>query len=90
MKTLKAFLFENMYRHYKVMRMVSKAHRVVGDLFEACVSDPRILPTEWRQQADGGRTTKTARVVCDYIAGMTDRFALIEHKRIFGLDGDPL
>lgn len=89
-RTLKAFLFEHFYRHYKVMRMVQKAHRVVRELFDAFVNEPRILPTEWRDLTDGPRGLATARVVSDYIAGMTDRFALVEHKRLFGLDTDPL
>ncbi len=89
-RTLKAFLFERMYRHFKVMRMVGKAHRVVSDLFRATIEEPRILPDEWRVLTEGPRTVRTARVVSDYIAGMTDRFALVEHKRIFGLDIDPL
>jgi dGTPase len=89
-RALKAFLFQRMYRHYKVMRMARKAHGVVEDLFRAFIEDPRILPTEWRDVTDGPGTVPTARVVSDYIAGMTDRFALVEHKRVFGLDSDPL
>jgi dGTPase len=89
-RTLKAFLYERMYRHYKVLRMQAKAHRVVTDLFGALMDDPRLLPTEWRALAAGKDTNPTARVISDYIAGMTDRFALVEHKRIFGLDVDPL
>lgn len=89
-RALKDFLFQRMYRHYKVMRMAAKAHRVVHDLFNAFIEDQRILPDEWRGAADGPKTARTARVVSDYIAGMTDRFALIEHKRVFGLDSDPL
>ena len=89
-RALKAFLFDRMYRHFKVMRMARKAHGVVEDLFGAFIEDPRILPTEWRDVTDGPGTVPTARVVSDYIAGMTDRFALVEHKRVFGLDTDPL
>lgn len=89
MRALKAFLFQNMYRHYKVMRMVRKAHRVVRELFDAFMDEPRLLPDEWRLGTDGAGGMATGRTVSDYIAGMTDRFALIEHKRIFGLDTDP-
>ena len=89
-RSLKAFLFQNMYRHYRVVRMSNKAHRVVTELFEAFMDDPRVLPTEWRALADPQEPRRTARVVSDYIAGMTDRFALVEHKRVFGLDADPL
>ena len=82
-KALKAFLFERMYRHYRVNRMSSKARRIVQELFQLLHREPECLPTEWRQQADGPGTPVTARVVADYIAGMTDRFALDEHARLF-------
>ena len=82
-KALKAFLFERMYRHYRVNRMSSKARRIVSELFHLLHQEPQCLPTEWRQQADGPGTPATARVVADYIAGMTDRFALDEHARLF-------
>jgi dGTPase len=82
-KALKAFLFERMYRHYRVNRMASKARRIVQELFQLLLAEPQCLPTEWRHQADGPRRHKTARVVADYIAGMTDRYALDEHYRLF-------
>jgi dGTPase len=82
-KALKAFLFERMYRHYRVNRMASKARRVVQELFQLLLAEPQCLPTEWRLQADGAGQSKTARVVADYIAGMTDRYALDEHYRLF-------
>jgi dGTPase len=82
-KALKAFLFERMYRHYRVNRMSSKARRIVQELFQLLHQEPQCLPTEWRQLADGPATPLTARVVADYIAGMTDRFALDEHARLF-------
>jgi dGTPase len=82
-KVLKAFLFERMYRHYRVNRMTSKARRVVGDLFGLFLSDPGCLPTRWRTQAEGQEETVRARLVGDYIAGMTDRYALDEHRRLF-------
>ncbi|MGH7032613.1 MAG: deoxyguanosinetriphosphate triphosphohydrolase [Stellaceae bacterium] len=80
---LRAFLFERMYRHYRVNRMASKAHRIVRELFELLVSEPECLPTDWRLQAPAPGERQTARVVADYIAGMTDRFALDEHFRLF-------
>jgi dGTPase len=82
-RALKAFLFERMYRHYRVNRMSSKARRIVQELFKLLHHEPECLPTEWRQQADGPGAPVTARVVADYIAGMTDRFALDEHARLF-------
>jgi len=81
-RQLKAFLFENMYRHYRVNRMTSKARRVVRDLFNLLIEEPDSLPTEWRQKTAAPRTEKTARTVADYIGGMTDRFALDEHARL--------
>ncbi len=83
-KAFKNFLFPNMYRHYKVNRMTSKAERILKDLFELLVSDIKLLPDDWRQRAGNEpNTQKSARVVCDYIAGMTDKFALDEHARLF-------
>jgi dGTPase len=82
-RDLRGFLFDRMYRHYRVNRMASKAHRIVQELFQLLLAEPQCLPTEWRQQAHGPGTQPTARVVADYIAGMTDRFALDEHYRLF-------
>lgn len=81
-RALKDFLFERMYRHWRVNRMTSKARRVVQELFRALVAEPQCLPNEWRQEADGAGTPRSARVVADYIAGMTDNFALDEHRRL--------
>jgi dGTPase len=88
-KALKAFLFDHMYRHFRVNRMASKAHRVVSELFALLLGEPECLPTEWRQQAAGGSPAARARVVADYIAGMTDRYALDEHRRLFDPDVSP-
>ncbi|MGH7001818.1 MAG: dGTP triphosphohydrolase, partial [Stellaceae bacterium] len=82
-KALKAFLFERMYRHFRVNRMASKARRIVQELFALLLGEPQCLPTEWRLLADGPGKAGTARIVADYVAGMTDRFALDEHYRLF-------
>jgi dGTPase len=82
-KGLRAFLFERMYRHYRVNRMASKARRIVQELFQLLLAEPQCLPTEWRQHVDGAGQPGTARIVADYIAGMTDRFAQDEHFRLF-------
>ena len=85
-RALKSFLFERMYRHFKVNRMTSKARRVVGDLFTLLLAEPECLPQEWRERAEAAKgTTERARSVCDYVAGMTDRYALDEHRRLFDL-----
>jgi dGTPase len=81
-RALKSFLFEHMYRHYKVNRMTSKARIVVQDLFRLYMAEPDRLPAEWRRQLAGQDSAGTARLVADYIAGMTDRFALGEHHRL--------
>ncbi len=82
-RVLKAFLFDNMYRHYRLNRMTSKARRVVDDLSRLFIDEPDCLPTEWRHRAAGAGSPRTARRVADYIAGMTDRYALDEHRRLF-------
>ncbi|MDA8232239.1 MAG: deoxyguanosinetriphosphate triphosphohydrolase [Magnetospirillum sp.] len=86
---LKDFLFANMYRHFTVNRMTSKGRRVVKDLFHLLHAEPECLPPEWSRLADGRGTPKTARVVADYIAGMTDRLALDEHRRLFDMQEKP-
>lgn len=79
-RVLKDFLMENFYRHYRVARMAAKAERVLEELFTAYVRNPKLLPKSVQQKMNGEHP---ARVVCDYIAGMTDRFALQEHQRMF-------
>jgi dGTPase len=78
---LKAFLMENLYRHYRVMRMAVKAQKIMADLFQAYMAEPAQLPphigARWKAGED------RARVIADYIAGMTDRFAVDEHKKLF-------
>jgi dGTPase len=81
-RALKRFLYQRMYRHYRVNRMSSKARRVVGELFQLFLAEPETLPGEWRALT-GGSEAETARVIADYLAGMTDRFALDEHRRLF-------
>ncbi len=85
---LRAFLHENMYRHYKVNRARSRAKRIVRSLFDLFFSEPETLPPEWRMRFEAGDgepdAARLARIVCDYIAGMTDRYAIREHDRLFG------
>jgi dGTPase len=79
---LKRFLHENLYRHYRVARMASKARRIVTDLFGAFVGEPELLPPEFQARAGEDK----ARGVADYIAGMTDRYAMLEHRRLFAVE----
>lgn len=87
-KALRTFLHSHMYRHYRVNRVMSKAKRVVADLFDLFLNEPNVLPPSWAQLCDVPRSVRTARVVSDYIAGMTDRFALQEHRRLFAIEVD--
>ncbi|MCB0091292.1 MAG: deoxyguanosinetriphosphate triphosphohydrolase [Caldilineaceae bacterium] len=83
---LKSYLYANFYRHYRVVRMATKAERVLRDLFEAYVEEPLQLPDSVQEKlrhesaGDGGNLH---RIVCDYLAGMTDRYAIQEHKRLY-------
>ena len=81
-RAVKEFLFANMYRHDHVNRMTADARRMVRDLFMAILDDPKHLPEDWRRKAENGGTQATAQVVADYIAGMTDRFAIEQHRRL--------
>ena len=79
-RKLKQFLMENLYRHYKVERMRVKAERYLTQLFETYLKHPSLLPQKYLKKMD---SLGNERVICDYIAGMTDRFALDEFKRLF-------
>ena len=81
---LRAFLFENMYRHEKVNQERRFAKKVVRELFEAYVADSSLLPQDWKAHYPADDQPSPQRMVCDYIAGMTDRFAYREHQRLFG------
>jgi dGTPase len=82
-RDLKAFLRDNLYRHHEVLRMTNKAQRVIGDLFSAFVAEPRLLPPQY---LDHSEPHGFERTVADYIAGMTDRYAVKEHRRLFSVD----
>ncbi|WP_314437826.1 deoxyguanosinetriphosphate triphosphohydrolase [Massilia timonae] len=80
---LKRFLYANLYRHFQVNRMRVKASRIVRELFQAFLDDPVLLPNDYQVEGD---PIRQARKIADYIAGMTDRYAIREHRRIFSLD----
>lgn len=84
-KLLKRFLFENLYRHYQVNRMATKARHIIRSLFDAYTNEPILLPPDY-QVADKSDKHGQARQVCDYIAGMTDRYAMREFRRLFQVD----
>ena len=83
-QTLKRFLRKNLYQHYQVNRMTSKARRIVTDLFDIFLSGPQLLPPDY--QVVDGESTAQARRVADYIAGMTDRYAMREYRKLFAVD----
>ncbi|MGZ9031213.1 MAG: deoxyguanosinetriphosphate triphosphohydrolase [Burkholderiaceae bacterium] len=78
---LKSFLLHNLYRHFRVMRMTTKAKRIVADLFAAFYDEPRLLPLDHQARVAEDR----ARAIADYVAGMTDRYAMKEHQRLFAI-----
>jgi dGTPase len=86
---LKRFLNEHVYRHHRVLRMTAKAGRVLRELFDAFIGDVNLMPEEHRDAARVGEEKEgasgRARAVADYIAGMTDRYAILEHQRVFDI-----
>ncbi len=85
-RMIKSFLFQHMYRHPDVTRIRSDANEVIVNLFRSFFAEVELMPKEWAQMAAALKPqeeARRARLVCDYIAGMTDRFALAEHKRLF-------
>jgi dGTPase len=83
---LRQFLHERMYHHWRVNRTRSQARRVLAEMFALFITEPEVLPAEWFARMTGLDEAGRARVVCDYIAGMTDRFAIEEHRRLFSLE----
>lgn len=84
MMLLKRFLRENLYLHYQVNRMTSKARRIIAELFDIFMAEPSLLPPDY--QVPNTVKEDQARKVADYIAGMTDRYAMREHRRLFAVD----
>ncbi len=79
---LKRFLRVNLYQHHQVARMTNKAQRIIHDLFETFFNDPKLMPAQYHAPA----AEATARTVADYVAGMTDRYAIREYRRLFTVD----
>jgi dGTPase len=86
LSALRAFLMERMYRHWKVNRTRSQARRMLAEMFQLFLAEPDVLPSEWYARSQGRDEAGRARLVCDYIAGMTDRFAIEEHRKLFHLE----
>jgi dGTPase len=91
-KELRTFLHARMYRHYTLNRIALKVDRIIGDLFKVLLESPKLLPDPWQDKmglaAASGDKAAGARVIADYIAGMTDRYAIREHARLFDLNLD--
>ena len=89
---LRAFLYKRMYRHFTINRIWLKVERIVGDLFGAFLNEYTLMPDNWQTRVEEAGAQKDekkrARIVCDYIAGMTDRYAIREHERLFDLYWD--
>ncbi|MDF2096717.1 deoxyguanosinetriphosphate triphosphohydrolase [Aquibaculum arenosum] len=84
LRPVRKFQFARMYRHYRVNRLTSKARRVLRQLFDIYLAEPNLLPDEWRLEVESAQSQSTqARVVADYVAGMTDRYALESHEKLF-------
>lgn len=81
---LKRFLRKNLYQHYQVNRMTSKARRIISELFNAFMQEPMLMPPDYQEPGD--EKAAQARKVADYVAGMTDRYAMREHRRLFMVD----
>jgi dGTPase len=80
---LKEFLGRRMYRHHRVLDVMANAQHCLTEVFDALMTAPGLLPRDWTDQCGGAGDARTARAVCDYIAGMTDRYLLQEYQRIF-------
>jgi dGTPase len=83
-RAIKGFLYPRLYRHQRIMRIMGEAERVVRELFSHYIERPDDLPPEWSSGLDRADRAATARRIADFIAGMTDRYAMIEHTRLFG------
>ena len=82
LKDIKSFLFERMYRHWKVNRMRFKTSQIIKNLFEIFINNPDLLPPDWYNKVKSLCEIDTARLISDYIAGMTDRYAILEFRKL--------
>ncbi|MBX2853671.1 MAG: deoxyguanosinetriphosphate triphosphohydrolase [Rhodobacteraceae bacterium] len=80
---LRTFLFQRMYRHTRVNRMMSKAKRIMAEMFGLFMEEPNLMPAPRRAEVEAASPERRARIIADYIAGMTDRYALDEHRKLF-------
>jgi dGTPase len=85
-RVLKAFLTKGMYRHKDVLAIMARATRLISNLFGAYMNDAKLLPRDWQEGYLFSNESGHARQVCDFIAGMTDRYAIQQHRHLFDLD----
>jgi dGTPase len=85
-RVLQSFLSRRMYKHERVLEIMTRAQRVIRNLFEAYMNNPQLLPKIWRDAVPTEDDRRRARVICDFIAGMTDRYAMEQHQQLFDLD----
>ena len=83
LRILRDFLMKYSWRHYKVNRMTSKSRKTLTALFQRFTEEVNLLPTDWQNEAEKADEKHKARVIADYLASMTDRYALLEYERIF-------
>ncbi len=84
MKEIRKFLTTKMYKHFEINRMTSKAKRIVADLYKIYSQESDCLPYDWKVNYDNAKNSFSKnRIIADYIAGMTDRFAVNEHKKLY-------
>jgi dGTPase len=86
LSALREFLMNRMYRHWRVNRTRSQARRILAEMFQLFMTEPDVLPADIYAALEGRDEASRARAVCDYIGGMTDRFAIEEHRRLFQLE----
>jgi dGTPase len=86
LSALREFLMNRMYRHWRVNRTRSQARRILAEMFQLFMAEPDVLPADIYAGLEGADDAARARSVCDYIGGMTDRFAIEEHRRLFQLE----
>ncbi len=82
-KDLKAFLMQHVYRHKHIMRIMGDAETIVRNLFKRYMADPPAMPEAWHAASHGLGEPQRARLIADFVAGMTDRYAIAEHRRLF-------
>jgi dGTPase len=83
-RAIKGFLYPRLYRHARIVRIMDEAEALLGRLFEHYVATPGDLPPEWIAGLDPANAAGRALRVADFMAGMTDRYAMVEHARLFG------